>query len=179
MPVHTKYTEKRVEQILKAIRETGSVKTAWKLAGIDKTTYYRWLTAHPPLVASVAEAQDDFQRNLSSELKESALKALTNYINGRTKVTNAYENERTEDVIGEDGTKSGIKTIVEKKKVTTTMPPPQWAIERILGKPLLLGDAIAAFVSYGYKVEQTPTGYILTDLRAAGNDDGSRPVAEG
>jgi hypothetical protein len=175
MGAPSKFTEDRVEQLLQGIRETGSLKAAWKVAGIDKRTYYRWLNTHAPLVAKVADAQDDFQRGIALEFKEQAWKQLKDYLYGRAQLVTIQETERTEDILSPEGLKIGVKTTKETRKTTTTVPCPQWAIERVLGKPLALGDAIAAFIAYGYKVEQTPTGYLLTDLRAMPPDGGEIP----
>jgi hypothetical protein len=165
MATPSKFTENRVTRLLAAIRETGSPKAGWEAAGITKVTYYRWLNTHPPLVSKVSDAQDDFQRSIAPDLREQAWKQFKDYLYGRAKVVNIQESERAEDVLSPEGATIGTKTTREKRKTTTTLPCPQWAIERVLGKPLALGDAIAAFAAYGYKVEQTPTGYILTDLR--------------
>jgi hypothetical protein len=169
MATPSKFTENRVARLLQAIQETGSPKAGWEAAGITKCTYYRWLREQPPLVSKVSDAQDDFQRNLSPELREQAWKQFKDYLYGRAQVVNVQESERVEDVLDAEGVKLGVRTTREKRKTTTTLACPQWAIERVLGKPLALGDAIAAFAAYGYKVEATPTGYVLTDLRMTGD----------
>lgn len=173
MPASTsKYSEEKEKKLLDALRETGSAKSAWKAAGITKATYYNWLNAHPSLVKKVKKAIDEFERTVAVEWKSEALSALEKYLTGKHKVVSVYTVEKTEDVIdSETGLPCGQKTTRENRKVVTTPAPPQWAIERVLGRNLDLSGAIETFTRYGYRGEQTDTGYIFTDTYLEDGED--------
>lgn len=170
----SKYTPEVEATLLAAIRETGSLKTAWKAAKITKPTYYYWLRTNPPLVKKVQLALNDYRCNVDPEIIEQAIKQRDSYLYGRAKQTNVYEIEKTETILDKEGKETGdAKVTIEKKKVVSSVPTPQWVIESVLGKRLALSDALATFPAYGYKVKPLPNGFLITDGYEDSSDEPS------
>ncbi|MBW4469309.1 MAG: hypothetical protein KME45_03495 [Stenomitos rutilans HA7619-LM2] len=170
----SKYTPEVEAILLDTIRRTGSLKTAWKAAKITKSTYYFWLHTVTPLVQKVQLALNDYRCHVDPEIIEQALKQRDSYLYGRAKQTNIYEIEKTEALTDKDGVETGdAKVTIEKKKVVSSVPTPQWVIESVIGKRLPLSDALATFAAYGYKVKPLPNGFLITDSYEGDGDEPS------
>lgn len=136
----SKYSPETIEAILDAIRETGSDKAGWRAGGICSTTFYEWCDNYPEFADSVKEAKAEYRKICPEELIKQARKAFSDYLFGRAKITiTTFERGVSE--------KHGSYS----REITKQINPgvPQWAIERVLGKPLDVLEAISTLAEAG------------------------------
>jgi hypothetical protein len=129
----SKYEPEIVEIILNAIRDTGGDRPGWEAGGISKDTFYEWINRYPDFSDQVKRAKLDYRNTCPDVLVRQAKQALSDYLFGRMERVQVTEEER----VSEEG-------LTSYKKVTrrVTMGVPRWAIERVLGKPADLIEAL-------------------------------------
>lgn len=122
-----KYKKSTVNQICQTLVSTGDRKTAIKTVGISEETFYKWMKK-PEFSESVHEAEKKWRDNLPFVWRKQANKAFEDYLFGRVVET--------------------WTTIEGDRKITKTVQRgvPAWAIERVLGKPTDLLDALTILV---------------------------------
>lgn len=123
-----KYKKTTVDAIIQTLAKTGDRRIAWEAAGITESTFYEWMSKHSEFSESVLMAEKQWRDNLPQAMRTQATKAFEDYLFGRvTETWTTVEDERT---------------IVKR----LNRGVPQWAIERVLGKPMDLFDAIKILV---------------------------------
>jgi len=68
---HVQYTPETIETILKAIEEGIPVVVAVRMAGVGRSTFYKWLQDHPDFNRQVTMAEGRRQAELIKELRAS------------------------------------------------------------------------------------------------------------
>lgn len=149
MAAKGKYSDPEIiRTICTTIALTGSDKAAYEAAGISHGTFYKWINSDKvefvELIEGIARAREEYRRSLSDEKIRQANKALNEYLYG--------------EAVEEWGDKTTISNIhdgeVKSQRVMKTAKTikrgvPQWAIERVLGKPLDVLEAIKTLVEAG------------------------------
>ncbi len=137
----SKYTPETIQKIIDAIVATGKDEPGWLAAGISETTFYAWLERYPEFSESVGKAKDEYRDTCPDMLVRQAKKAFADYLFGRMeRVTYTKEvgvNARTGEPY--------------EKEITQRVPVgiPRWAIERVLGKPLDIFEAVSTLSEAG------------------------------
>jgi hypothetical protein len=135
----SKYTPEICKIIFAAIAQTGSDRAAFQAAGINRDTFYSWMKKYPDFSDGVGKARAEYQDVCPENLVQQANKAFADYLYGRVEV--AVETEKwVED-------EKGIRT--ERSSRIVKQPPPRWAIERVLGRPLDVLEAIKTLAQAG------------------------------
>lgn len=138
----SKYTPDRVERILDAIRETGSDRAGYEAGEIGDTTFYDWQGKYPEFSEGVAHAKQQYRKSCPDEIKNRAKAALADYLfNGCT----VERESQTESVTIVEDAQGKVKEVRKEKSTNKNIekrPPPQWAIDRVLGKPIALLEAM-------------------------------------
>lgn len=133
----TKYTPEIVEKILGVIRETGGDKEGYTSAGIHSATFYKWINEKPEFKEAIALAKLEYRESCPPVLIRQAKKAFADYLFNRVEET-WTSFERGVDETGKSWSKETTKRV--KRGV------PQWCIERVLGKPIDLLEAVKVLV---------------------------------
>lgn len=138
----SKYTPETIDIILSAIQETGSDRAGYEAGGIAKRTFYEWMETYPHFAHQVAHARKEFKKTCPEEIKNRAKAALASYLfDGCT----VERESQTESVTVVEDAQGNIKEIRKEKSSNKNIerrPPPQWAIDRVLGKPIPLLEAM-------------------------------------
>ena len=136
-----KYTSDVIEAIVDAVSQTGSNRAGWEAGGISKQTFYQWVKSKPDFHDRIARARAIYRENVSDAHRQQALKAFEDYLFGRAVQTTTIEEE------GQD--EEGRKW---KKTITRTVNygVPKWAIERVLGTPGDVLDALRMLAKAGF-----------------------------
>lgn len=142
MSRNSKYTPQTIEKILTAIKETGSDKAGYRAGGINQDTFYAWKNRYTEFSEGVVHARAEFRRIAPESYAMQAQESLQNYL-----VNGSIETWSTKEV-HKDAAGEIIKTIERVSKVVK--PPPAWAIDRILGKPVDELEAIKVLVESGW-----------------------------
>lgn len=137
----TKYNSETVEKILEGIKETGSDKIGWMVAGIGRDTFYQWKARYPDFSDRVAIAKEEFRRIVPETLIEQAKQSLRDYL-----FTGSVETWSSKEV-HKDGAGNILKTIDRVSKAVK--PTPGWVLERVLGKNLPVLEALQVLLSEG------------------------------
>ncbi len=125
MNIKGKYSPELVNEICKAISNTGKDIDGIKAGGINKDTFYEWLKKKSDFSDSVARAKEQFRAKLwkkDPDLYCKAVDGLKIHINGFSEEWNT--------VIEHPDGKKTIKTTIVKR------PPSKWAVQMILGKEI-------------------------------------------
>lgn len=77
-----KYTSDIAEQIVDAVRQTGSDKAAWQTARIAEGTYYRWLQEKSELRERVEAAKAEYRENAPKFFIQRSKEVLHEYLFG-------------------------------------------------------------------------------------------------
>lgn len=112
-------TPERVEKICKAIANGETQETAFRLAGISKNTYYRWLSENSDFANAVKKAKDEFSEWEMHGILEDARKSLKTLICGQE-----YEETKTEY----ESDKNGNPRIKKQTRVTKKILPNPTAV---------------------------------------------------
>lgn len=154
----SKYSQAVVETICNASATNGGDESGWVAGGISKPTFYDWLNRYPDFSDSVEKARLQFQKNASERLKTLASERLTEVLeNGQTIKWKSQKTVRRERWIpGENGSPDWLKWYqidTEESTHYEHRPTPQWAIERVIAKPLqTLEQLIAVASEYGLQL---------------------------
>lgn len=132
----SKYTPEVVQQILDVVAQTGSDRASWEAAGISETTFYDWCNKYPEFSEQIKEAKAQFRESCPEVLITQAHKALADYLFGRVEITTTVITRG----INEEGSYS------EETTKRVKLSPPRWAIERVLGKPIDILEAVKVLV---------------------------------
>ena len=136
-----KYSEEVADQIIDAIRQTGSDKAAWQTARIGETTYYRWLQEKRELKERVEAARAEYRENAPKIYIQRSQEVLYEYLFvGHKETWKSTE-------IQKDPEGNIIKTI--ERVFNSTKPTPCWVIDRILGKNTPLLEAVQVLLAEG------------------------------
>lgn len=137
----SKYTPEIVQKIIDAIAATGKDEPGWLAGEISETTFYAWQEKYPEFSELVVKAKDEYRDTCPETLVRQAKKAFADYLFGRmTRVHYTKEtgvNART----GEPYEKEIVQHI--------PVGVPRWAIERVLGKPLDVLEAVKTLAEAG------------------------------
>lgn len=157
----SKYTSERKERILARIREDGGDRAGWEAGSISKDTFYRWIAEFPDFSDGVARAKEEFRQSCPKHLVVKARRSLSDYLfNG-----NIIEREKTGESVKVIEDASGNIQEIHRETYTEKridrMPPPQWVIERILGKNLAVLEAIQVLLAEG--VATNEQARVVTD----------------
>lgn len=129
-----------LETILEAVRHSGSDRAGWEAGGISEATYYRWQQEFQEFRELLAKRKQVYRLNCSEKLKLQATKSFEDYLfNGVEEVWTTHETIQS-------GSNTICKEIVKKVKRGV----PQWAIERVLGKPVDELEAVKCLVETGW-----------------------------
>ncbi|MBW4580704.1 MAG: hypothetical protein KME42_14155 [Tildeniella nuda ZEHNDER 1965/U140] len=137
----SKYTPDRVQTIIDAIAQTGADRAGWQAGKISEDTFYDWVKRYSEFSESVSRAKDEYRDTCPGTLVRQARKAFADYLFGRMeRVTYTKEtgiNARTGEPY--------------EKEITQRVPVgvPKWAIERVLGKPLDILEAVSTLSEAG------------------------------
>jgi hypothetical protein len=137
----SKYNPEIVEIILGAIALTGSDRAGIEAGGINKDTFYSWIKRYPDFSERVSEARAEYRQSCPETLIRQANRAFADYLFGRMQRV-VYTKE-----VG-----VSLKTGEPYEKETTQHIPvgvPRWAIERVLGKPLDIIEAVKTLAEAG------------------------------
>lgn len=155
---NSKYSKELVDIICEAITTQGGDEPGWIAGGIAKSTFYKWMEDHPDFSDAVEKARKDFQKRCPQYQKDKALEKLTDALeNGHIIRWKTHRRLRKEHwVPGKDGQPDYLKWYQQEEEETEhteTRPTPQWAIERIIPKPMwTMEQLIAVANEYGLQV---------------------------
>lgn len=157
----SKYTPERVEKILDAIRETGSDRAGWQAGEINKDTFYTWINSYPDFSDEIAHAKQEFRKTCPDEIKNRAKAALADYLFNGCTVERESQTESVTVVEDSQGNVKEVRKESSNNKNIERRPPPQWAIDRVLGKPIALLEAVQLLLAE--KVATQQQADIITD----------------
>lgn len=157
----SKYTPERIEKILSAIRETGSDRAGWQAGEIGERTFYDWLEIHSQFSQQVAYAKQEFRKTCPDEIKNRAKAALADYLFNGCTVIRESQSESVTVVEDAQGNIKEIRKESSNNRNIERRPPPQWAIDRVLGKPIALLEAVQLLLAE--KVATQQQADIITD----------------
>ena len=112
-------TPERVAVICKALANGETQETAFRLGGISKETYYRWLKENKDFSNAVKKAQAEFQDWQMNGILEDARKSLKTLICGQE-----YEEIKTEY----ENDKNGNPRIKKQTRITKKVLPNPTAV---------------------------------------------------
>lgn len=131
--VASKYSPELVEAIVNAIAVEGGDQSGWEAGGISKDTFYRWIKERSDFADQIAHARSEYASTRPVRQIRKARRALDDYLSG-----NVIEEW---DVYHEAVTPLGdVVMLHDTKRIKRGVP--KWAIERVLGKPLDLLEAL-------------------------------------
>lgn len=130
----SKYIPERVERILEAVALDGGDRAGWEAGEITEATFYRWQKEHREFRESLARAKEDYRRTCQPRLKLQARRALADYLFEGNIVKREKSGESVKIVEDADGNVKLVEKTTYSDRYTDRMPPPQWAIDRVLGK---------------------------------------------
>jgi transposase len=136
----TRYSAQTVETILEAVRHSGSDRVAIEAAGVSQATFYRWQQEYEEFREGIAQAKLEYRKNCSDVLRQQAQWSFEDYLFGRV-----VEEWTTHETV-----RDGDKTIYTEVSKRVKRGVPQWAIERVLGKPLDELEAVKCLVESGW-----------------------------
>lgn len=153
----SKYNQKIVEVICEAIATNGGDESGWLAGGISKPVFYSWLNKYPDFSDGVERARSQFRRNASEQQKGLATKRLDEALeSGQTIKWKSRRTLRREHwQPREDGEDRLAWYQIEEEETEHNehRPTPQWAIERVMPKPLhTLEQLIAIAGEYGLQL---------------------------
>lgn len=137
----SKYTPDRVQTILDAVASIGTDRAGWLAGSLSEATFYDWLKRYPEFSEGVVEAKAEYRNTCPDVLVRQAKKAFSDYLFGRM-----------ERVVYTKETGISLRTGEPyEKEITQRIPVgvPRWAIERVLGKPLDILEAVSTLADAG------------------------------
>lgn len=132
----SKYTPETVQKILDAIAQTGSDRVGYEAGGISKDTFYQWVARYPDFSDGISQAKSEYRDTCPEVLVRQAHKAFADYLFGRVEITTTSLKRG----VNEKGSYS------EEVTKRIRLSPPRWAVERVLGKPIDLLEAVKILV---------------------------------
>lgn len=150
-------TPERVATICNALANGETQETAFRLGGISKETYYRWLKENKDFSNAVKKAQAEFQDWQMNGILEDARKSLKTLICGQE-----YEEIKTEY----ENDKSGNPRIKKQTRVTKKiLPNPTAVIFALCNRdPDNWKNRVAQDVNGKIDVEQKGSGVSLANV---------------
>lgn len=137
----TKYNPELVQTILSAIAQAGTDRAGWEAGGISKETFYQWINKYPDFSDGTKQAKAEFRETCPEVLIQQARKAFADHLFGRVVITQTSFERGATEKLG-----SYSKEITKRIKLS----PPRWAIERVLGKPLDVMEALKILAEAGF-----------------------------
>lgn len=136
----SKYTPETVRIIIAAIAASGKDEPGWRAGGISEQTFYNWQEKYVEFLELVVKAKDEYRDTCPETLVRQAKKAFADYLFGRM-----------ERVVYTKESGVSLKSGVYEKEITQRIPVgvPRWAIERVLGKPLDILEAVTTLADAG------------------------------
>lgn len=136
----SKYSPELVKTICDAIAQTGSDRAGYEAGGISAETFYQWLKKNPEFSEGISRAKTEYQDICPGSLVRQANKAFADVLYGRVEVSVATLKRKQ----NKDGTTESTEMV---RKFRPSVP--RWAIERVLGKPLDVLEAIKTLAQAG------------------------------
>lgn len=137
----SKYTPEAVKTIADAIALCGTDKAGYEAGGISADTFYDWMKRYPEFVETINEAKREYRDTKSEVLVRQANKAFADYLFGRMERVSVT----TERGISARTGEPYEKEIIQRVPVGI----PRWAIERVLGGPVDILEAIKCLAEAG------------------------------
>lgn len=154
-----KYSKELAQTIHDAIAVDGGDESGWLAGGIQKTAFYDWIKKYPEFAELVERARKEYRKNAPARVKKLAQDRLTDALeNGQTIKWTTKKTRRTEHFIPTPNKDEPDKLVwyqveLMEDEHIEERPTPQWAIDRVLPKPVEnVNDAIALVERYGLKV---------------------------
>jgi hypothetical protein len=151
----SRYSQELAERICDAIATEGGDESGWIAGGISKATFYKWFSDFPDFRDKVERSRAEFRTNAPTHQRRAAAQKLTETLeHGQTVRWKKHISEKTMTRYKGDSKKGRILytdvfSAYEEDNVETR-PTPNWAIERVLPKPLnTLEQLLAAASEYG------------------------------
>lgn len=135
-----KYSPDLARTIVDTIAQTGSERAGYEAAAISESTFYKWKKEFSEFSEEISKARGEYSDNCPAALVRQANKAFADYLYGRVEISVAVIKRKR----NEDGTTESTETV---KKYRPSVP--RWAIERVLGKPLDVLEAIKTLAQAG------------------------------
>lgn len=140
MPRKTKYTPEVAQKMFDVLAATGSDRAAFEAAGISSSTFYRWKEEFSEFSEGIRAALSEFRDTCPESLVRQANKAFADYLYGRVEISIATIQRKQLA----DGSTESTETV---RKLRPAVP--RWAIERVLGKPLDILEAVKTLSESG------------------------------
>lgn len=140
MPRKTKYTPEVAQKMFDVLAATGSDRAAFEAAGISSSTFYRWKEEFSEFSEGIRAALSEFRDTCPESLVRQANKAFADYLYGRVEISIATIQRKQLA----DGSTESTETV---RKLRPAVP--RWAIERVLGKPLDILEAVKTLSQAG------------------------------
>lgn len=132
----SKYTPETIQKILDMIAQTGSDRAGWQAGAISEATFYDWQQKYPEFLEQIKSAKTEYRNTVPEVLIRQAHSAFADYLFGRVEITTTQFKRG----VNEKGSFS------EETTKRIKLSPPRWAIERILGKPIDVLEAVKVLV---------------------------------
>lgn len=132
----SKYNPEIVQKILDVIAQTGSDRAGYEAGGISKDTFYQWINRHADFADRIKQVKSQFRETCPEVLINQAQRAFADYLFGRVEISTTTFKRGTNE-------KGSYSEEVTKR---IRLSPPRWAIERVLGRPIDLLEAVKVLV---------------------------------
>ena len=159
MARNTKYSQELAQTIYDAIALGGGDESGWVAGNIGQTTFYKWFKDNREFRELIGRARKAAQKNAPARVKKLATDRVTEALeNGQTirwttKKTRKIEHFAPAKEKGESDKLVWYQVESTEEEHIEERPTPQWAIDRVLPKPIEnVNDAIALIERYGLKV---------------------------
>jgi len=128
----SKYNPATVERLIEEIGISGNEKRACNVADVCNTTLTRWKKEYPDFAQQIQDAHREYRRSTQEAQIKQARSLVTDYL------FNGYKEVHTSTM---RITTDGKLTIKEETKIIQK-PTPEWVINRVLGQPMPLVEAM-------------------------------------
>lgn len=149
----SKYNPEISKIICDAIAQNGGHESGWIAGQINHDTFYEWLKKYPDFADAVERSQREFQKNCPEEIKQTALQKLQDALENGHKVTWKTKGIKRIDRFDSDGNLRWFQLETTETEHIESRPTPQWAIERVIPKPIWSVEQLSAIASeYGLQL---------------------------
>jgi hypothetical protein len=149
----SKYTEETVEKILEAIACDGCDESGWLAGSISHETFYTWQSKYPDFSESVVRAKEEFRKYCPEAQVKKARDKLNDALENGHRIRWRSQSTKRIDHYNSDGSLKWYQIHTEEASKEEDRPTPQWAIERVIPRPInTLDQLIAAASEYGCTV---------------------------
>ncbi len=146
----SKYVPETVDRIIGAIARDGCDESGWLAGGIKERTFYEWQVKFPQFQQLVAHAKEEFRKYCPEEQSRLAREKLTQALTEGQTIRRRSSRKMKIEHFSANGDLIWYQLHDEEKQNDDIMPPPKWAIDRVLPKPLnTIEQILAAASEYG------------------------------